>query len=284
MLTSRKVLARFLGIEVMNRRSNALAFILITFLAPLASAQSPGSKLDGMWSDPPATTVGSFCFFMCTDTGIERLNALLDDPKNDARPFAELQTEAREYEVEVIRQRLTDAALKTYPIDQAENPSFLRCEPPGLAQQMFMPHQFEIRTRGKDRIDLRYGEWEARRTIYLDGRKPAANQPLSKMGFSVGRWDGDTLVVETSGIAPGIAGWPQVLAFSATHSDQLRITERYSRSVDGKALMLTATVEDPWSLREPLILKKIWRWAPESKIAPYKDCQRPTEFSKGVQR
>jgi len=237
-----------------------------------------------MWSDPPATTVGAFCFFLCTDAGIERLNALLDDPANDARPFAQLQDEARKHEREFIRLRLTDAALKTYPVDQADNPSFLRCEPPGLAQQMFMPHQLEIRARGNDRVEFRYGEWEARRTIYLDSRKRPANQPPTKMGESVGHWDGETLVVETSGIAAGIAGWPQVLAFSAQHSDQLRIVERYTRSTDGTTLMMTATVEDPWSLREPLVLKKIWRWAPESKIAPYKDCQLPTEFSKGVQQ
>ena len=264
--------------------SSALIRILITFVATSVSAQSSALKLEGMWSDPPATAVGSFCFFLCTDPGIERLNTLLDDPKNDARPFAELQREAKNYEVEFIRQRLTDSALKTYPVDQAKNPSFLRCEPPGLAQQMFMPHQLEIRTRGKDRIELRYGEWEARRTIYLDGRKRPVNQPPTKMGLSLGHWDGETLVVETSGIAAGIAGWPQLLAFSAQHSDQLRIVERYARSTDGKALMLTATIQDPWSLREPLVLKKIWRWAPESKITPYKDCQRPTEYSKGVQQ
>src|SRR5690348_5238352 len=107
--------------------SNALIFILITFVTTSVFAQSSASKLEGMWSDPPATPVGSFCFFLCTDPGIERLNTLLDDPKNDARPFAELQREAKKYEVEFIRQRLTDSALKTYPVDQAKNPSFLRC-------------------------------------------------------------------------------------------------------------------------------------------------------------
>ncbi len=264
--------------------SGLLIFLLITLVPTLTAAQSSRSKLEGMWSDPPATTVGAFCFFLCTDAGIERLNALLDDPANDARPFAQLQDEARKHEREFIRLRLTDAALKTYPVDQADNPSFLRCEPPGLAQQMFMPHQLEIRTRGNDRVEFRYGEWEARRTIYLDSRKRPANQPPTKMGQSAGHWDGETLVVETSGIAAGIAGWPQVLAFSTRHSDQLRIVERYTRSTDGTRLMMTATVEDPWSVREPLVLKKIWRWAPESKIAPYKDCQLPTEFSKGVQQ
>ena len=47
-----------------------------------------------MWSDPPATAVGTLCFFACTDAAIERLNALLDDPKNDTRPFPQLAAEA----------------------------------------------------------------------------------------------------------------------------------------------------------------------------------------------
>ena len=66
-----------------------------------------------MWSDPPATAVGTFCFFSCTDAGIERLNALLDDPANDKRPFPQLQAEAAKYQTDTyLRPRLTDAALK----------------------------------------------------------------------------------------------------------------------------------------------------------------------------
>jgi len=56
---------------------------------------------------------------------------------------------------------------------------------------------------------------------------------------------------------------------SARQPAVLRIGERYSRSKDGK-LLLTATIEDPWGLKEPLVLKKVWRWAPESRIAPYR--------------
>src|SRR5438105_6832771 len=260
----------------MQRASNALILTLITLVAASASAQSSASKLDGMWSDPPATAVGTFCSMLCNDAGTERLNALLDDPKNDARPFAELQNEARKDQVEFIRQRLTDAALKTYPVDQAENPSFLQCEPPGLAQQMFMPHQFEIRTRGKERIELRYGEWEARRTVYLDGRNRPANQPLKPLGYSVGHWEGDVLVIQTSGISANITMW------WSQHSDQLRVLERYTRSPDGRTLTLTATMADPLSFREPVVIKHIWAWAPDQKIAAYDQCERPTEFKKGV--
>jgi hypothetical protein len=64
------------------------------------------------------------------------------------------------------------------------------------------------------------------------------------------------------------------------HSEQLRIVERYTRSTDGNRLLLTATITDPVTLREPLVLKKVWRWAPGSAIAPYTECERPTEVRK----
>lgn len=245
----------------------------------LLQSQSSRPSLEGMWSDPPSTAVGQFCYFSCSDAGIEQLNALLDNPANDARPYSELEAEARTHEREkYIRPLFTAAALKTFPLDPADDPGFLRCEPWGLARQMFAPHQIEVRQRGKDRIELRYGEWDARRTIYMDGRRRPANQAPTRLGHSVGRWEGDALVVETTGIAASLASWGGLVE----HSSQLRIVERYTRSRDGM-LSLTATMEDPATLREPLVMKKIWRWAPEQKIAPYVDCERPTEFSRRKQ-
>jgi hypothetical protein len=109
-------------------------------------------------------------------------------------------------------------------------------------------------------------------------KRPANLQP-GRMGYSIGHWEGETLIVETSHIAPNIVMWTD-LDHQARHSDQLRILERYSRSDDGKVLQLTTTLEDAGSLREPVVLKKMWRWAPESHIAPYKDCQIPTNLLK----
>ena len=233
-----------------------------------------------MWSDPPTTPEGLFCSFACTDEGMARLNALLDDPANDVRPFQDLQAEAKRFEREYVRDRLTPAALKRYPFDPADDPGFLRCEPWGTARQIFAPHQFEIRQRGADRLDLRYGEWDGRRTIYLDGRRPASQAPTA-MGHSVGRWEGETLVVETRGVAANIIMLPDLNAMGE-HSGELRIAERYTRSKDGNTLHLTATLTDSRTFRQPLVLKKIWRWAPEQQIAPYDACERPTEFKRGV--
>jgi hypothetical protein len=150
-----------------------------------------------------------------------------------------------------------------------------------VTRQIFAPHQIEIRQRGADRIELRYGEWDGRRTVYLDGRRRPAGQGPAAMGHSTGRWDGDTLVVETSGIAANIIMLPDLSAMGE-HSEQMRIVERYRK--DGDTLRLTATLEDPQSLREPLVLKKIWRWAPEQQITAYDACERPTEVKRGVGR
>ena len=52
-----------------------------------------------MWSDP-AGLEDVFCLFWCTDTGLERLAELLDDPANDARPLIELYADAGHYQLD----------------------------------------------------------------------------------------------------------------------------------------------------------------------------------------
>jgi len=255
--------------------------MLLGWITP-AQSQSNAGKLEGMWSDPPATAAGTFCFFSCTDIGMERLNKLLDDPGNDARPATELLREAKAFEGEYIKSLLTPEALKHYPLDPLkDDPGYTRCEPWGLARQMFAPHQFEVRRQGRDRLELRYGEWAAKRTVYMDGRSIPVHIKPSRLGYSVGRWDGDTLVIETSGVTADIFG---VAADATLHSTGLRTVERYARSADGKTLMLTATLEDIATFREALVLKKIWGWAPDQKIAAYDSCERPAESKKGGNR
>ena len=73
--------------DIVKWGSGLLILILLTWIPASSEAQSSRPNLEGMWSDPPATAVGAFCSFACTDAGIDRLNALLDDPANDARPF-----------------------------------------------------------------------------------------------------------------------------------------------------------------------------------------------------
>jgi hypothetical protein len=89
------------------------------------------------------------------------------------------------------------------------------------------------------------------RVIPLDGRPPLGSAIKQWVGDSRGRWDGDTLVVETTNFTD------RTNVGQARHSDKLKITERYTR-VDEDTLVLRLTVEDsetwtaPWTLELPL--------------------------------
>ena len=262
-------------------RTAALSLLCLT--APALAQSVP--NLAGMYSDPQGLE-DVFCFFWCSDAGLERLNALLDDPANDERPTMDLYNEAAVYQRDnYVQVRLTPEGAATLGFDPADDPSFLYCEPMAFAREIFVPHQLQIEQLG-DRIEMLYGEWTIRRTVYMDGRAAPADLAPSAMGYSVGRYEGDTLVIETTGIAANLAPWGggflTVQTFDGRHSDELTAVERYTRSEDGQRLVLYVTLEDPWALSEPLTLKKVWHFAPDQEIAPYEDCEIPTEFSRGV--
>lgn len=262
------------------------ASLLAFSLSLAASAQPRSPDLSGMWSDPPATIEDTFCMFYCTQAGLDKLAALLADEANDDRPMMpDLFIEATTFQLEsYIKPRLTPEAVATLGIDPADDPGFLECEPWAFAREIFAPHQLQIEQHA-DRVEMLYGEWTIRRTVHLDGRRTPAGQPASPMGHSVGRYEGSTLVIETTHIAANLAPWgPGFIPFpfDGRHSDQLTAVERYTRSADGERLLLDVALEDPWALREPVTLKKVWAWAPDQEIAPYDQCERPTEFSRGV--
>jgi hypothetical protein len=124
-------------------------------------------------------------------------------------------------------------------------------------------------TQYEDRVTLYYSEWTARRTVYLDGREPPADLEPSLLGFSVGHYEGDTLVVETVGISANHSN------AGFAHTDQLTATERFSRSADGDRLELEATFRDPPTLSKPIVMARAWTWAPGEEIYPYVDCVIP---------
>jgi hypothetical protein len=94
------------------------------------------------------------------------------------------------------------------------------------------------------------------RQVFTDGRPLPADPEPSWLGYSVGRWDGDAFIVETTGLRDG--GWLDTRV-GRPHSDALRVTERFERSSIG-TMMLTLTIDDlkafrkPWTIRVPLSL------------------------------
>jgi hypothetical protein len=101
--------------------------------------------------------------------------------------------------------------------------------------------------------DHMLGHW---REIVLD--KPHDSTESSWMGNSVGRFDGDTLVVETIGFNEHV--W--LNALGAPHSDALKLTERYRLVAGGEYLELRMTADDPKVLKRPYTYTRYYRRSP----------------------
>jgi hypothetical protein len=85
------------------------------------------------------------------------------------------------------------------------------------------------------------------RQIFLDGRKLPPNDPQPWWyGYSIGKWDGDTLVVETTGFRDG--GWLDIIGNPLT--DAARMTERFRRPNFG-TLEIDITIDDPKAYTKP---------------------------------
>ena len=123
----------------------------------------------------------------------------------------------------------------------AEDTETANCLPPGMPGVMTQPYPYEfLLTPGKLTI---VGEaYMQVRHIYTDGRPMPADPDPTFNGTSVGRWQGDTLVVETQGFSP-----LTTIARNTPHSDKMKIVERFRLS--GPDLMtIETTVTDPEAL------------------------------------
>jgi Family of unknown function (DUF6152) len=151
--------------------------------------------------------------------------------------------------------------------DPADDPS-LRCEPPGMPAAMDNPYPVEFEDHG-DTIVMRLEEWDGVRTFHMNP-DPAADPPApSPMGYSVGRWDGDTLVVETSRI-----DYPYFDDLGTPQSRRIHITERFDLDADNARLLWTGEIVDPVTFSEPVVLEIEWRYIPGNERKPYR-CALP---------
>ena len=100
------------------------------------------------------------------------------------------------------------------------------------------------------------------RQIFLDGRDHPENPNPSWMGHSVGRWEGDTLVVDSVGF--NSRGWTNTYP----RTEMLRLTERYRRTDYGH-LEVRITIDDPGVFAAPWIWNLTWDLAPQEELIEY---------------
>jgi hypothetical protein len=113
-------------------------------------------------------------------------------------------------------------ALETFNPASRNNPR-LRCEPTGILFDWTFDSVTNRVTQTPARITMQYGHMDLTRTIHLDQKAVPANAKPSRAGYSIGRWDGDVLVVETSHFVPGVLNADSRIL----HGAKLRITERF---------------------------------------------------------
>jgi hypothetical protein len=115
-----------------------------------------------------------------------------------------------------------------------DNPRF-RCETTSILFDWTFDGPVNRIEQSDETVVLRYGQMGLERTIHLNAAERPANIAPSRAGYSVGRWEDDVLVVETTGFLPGVLNAP------VRHSDQLRVVERFS--LDPTTFMLTRAYE-----------------------------------------
>jgi hypothetical protein len=119
-----------------------------------------------------------------------------------------------------------------------DNPR-LRCRPTSIIFDWVFDGAVNRITQEEDRIVINYGLYSFERIIHMDMAEHPAEIEPSYAGHSIGRWDGDVLVVDTIGFEPGIIAAP------IRHSDQLHIIERYSLDPEKLALKRDYVATDP---------------------------------------
>jgi hypothetical protein len=140
----------------------------------------------------------------------------------------------------------------------------IKCYMPGIPRATYMPYPFQI-VQSADTILMTYEFASASRVVRMNSKE--TSPAPSWMGWSVGRWDGETLVID-------VTDHMEDTWFDRAgnyHSDALKVTERYT-AIDENTLQYQATIEDPkifsqpWTISMPLYRRR----EPNMQLMEYK--------------
>ena len=250
-----------------HRLLRGAIFVVATALAPIlltipAAAQAPAPAykaprlkgtanpdLNGLWE---ALTEANWDIQAhAAKAGPPQFGALFAEPAGPGivegneipyQPWA-LAKKKENYEKRLVRVNADGVRLE--PLDPEA-----KCYLPGVPRATYMPFPFQI-VQGNNKIVIAYEFASASRIVHLGKVEPAPAD--SYMGWSVGRWEGDTLVVD-------VTGFNDKTWFDRAgnfHSDALHVVERYTPA-SPDMMRYEATIEDsqvftrPWKISLPL--------------------------------
>ena len=139
----------------------------------------------------------------------------------------------------------------------------LRCVPPGMPNAVLNPYPMELIDEG-DQIVQRIEEWDARRVIYMTENRPSQPEAAPHLGLSVGRLEGNMLIVETTDV-----DFPSLDGDGTPMSPEAEILERYTVNEDGTRLNFELMVTDPVNLLQPAVWETSWVYRPGVEVRPF---------------
>ncbi len=141
------------------------------------------------------------------------------------------------------------------------------CFPTGMPRLMTEVFPFEI-IQVRDRVIILFEKDYAVSHVWTDGRKLPEDPDPTYMGYSIGRWEGDTLVVDTIGLKDKT--WLDRVGHP--HSDALHVVGRMRR-VNHDRLQIDWTFDDPKAFTKPWTGKTIYRYKPDWILEEFISCE-----------
>jgi len=151
----------------------------------------------------------------------------------------------------------------------------VKCFMPGIPRATYMPYPFQI-VQSADTVVMSYEFASASRVVRMNSKEQSPAPAW--MGWSIGRWDGETLVID-------VTDHMEETWFDRAgnyHSDALKVTERYT-AIDPNTLQYQATIEDPkvfsrsWTISMPLYRRR----EPNVQLMEYKCVEFAEELMYG---
>ncbi|MEP7313550.1 MAG: hypothetical protein ABI859_13275 [Pseudomonadota bacterium] len=237
-----------------------IALLLLTASGLLAAAESPTPRLangkpdlSGLWANPYTPDMAAKGTVLDATTGkpLALTRAALPDAKTAASGAA-----ARTLDLPYTAWGLQ--RWKSYdPVNDGDYAG--NCLPFGMSRNINSPHGLQI-VHNVDALALLFEQNTWFHWVPTGGQKwPADIQP-SWNGLSLGHWEGDTLVVETS----GFNGYTRLDTAGHPHSKQLKLINRFTR-IDARTMQHSVTVHDPKTYTSDWMNVRTWR------IRPYPD-------------
>jgi len=146
--------------------------------------------------------------------------------------------------------------------DSKDDPT-ANCIVGGVPRSDFVGYPFKI-LQVPGMIVILYEAVHSYRQIFTDGRRLPEDPNPTWFGYSVGRWEGDTFVVDTAGFND--KGWLDNAGMPAT--ERLRVTERFTRKDFGH-LDIQITIDDPKAYTKPWTVTQPLQFQPDTELLEY---------------